>query len=156
MGGIGTFTLLDFSEEKGSFSFYAGDITAVSLPGFLTEFGSLRTATENLTRGTMHQEQWVGDRTVLSQIPPTDPDAQREDKLLVTYQGDVSQKLFQLEIPTLDRSIVGLLIPGSDDVDLAQTEMAAWVTAFEQIARSPDSDTETVTVISARYVGRNL
>lgn len=156
MGAIGNFTLLDYSNEKSGMSFYAGDITAVSLPGFLTEFGALRTAVEGITAGTMAKEEWVGDRTILSNTPPASAQAQRELKWLVTYQGDTSQKLFQMEIPTADLGVAGILVPGTDLADLSQTQMAAFVTAFEQIARTPDSDLETVTVISIRFVGRNL
>lgn len=156
MGAIGLFTLLDHSMEKSNVQFYAGDITAVSLPGFLTEFGALRTAIENITIGTMHKEEWVGDRTVLSQTQPASAFAQRENKFLVVYRGDTSLKLFSLEIPTPDLALAGLFPTAGDKVDLAQAQIAAFVTAFEQIARSPDSDLETVTVQEIRYVGRNL
>lgn len=156
MGAIGQFTLLDFSGEKSNMSFYAGDITAVSLPGFLTDFGQLRTAIEGITLGTMNKERWIGDDTLLSNTPPASPVAQREIKWLVTYQGNTSQKLFQMEIPTADLTIAGILVPGTDLADLTQAAMATFVTEFETIARTPDDDTETVNVISVRFVGRNL
>jgi hypothetical protein len=48
-------------------------------------------------------------------------------------------------------------VEGSDQVVLADAgEMAAFVTAFEAIGRSPDDDEETVTVLRARIVGRNI
>lgn len=148
----GTFSILDYSEETSSFSFNFGAITAVSLPGFLTNFGALRTALGNIITGTIKKEAWVGDSTVISNVPPVDSNAQVELKFLLTYEGDTSKKKFRSEVPTPDTSKV---IAGTDKVDLTDTDIAAYVTAFETIARSPDSDTETVTVLDMELVGRN-
>jgi len=154
MGGIAQFTMNDYSNEKSSFQIHVGDITAVSLPGFLTDFGALRTAIEGITLGKVQQESWIGDRTVLDNVPPTDPNAQREVKWLVRYIGDTSGKLYQVEIATAELA-GGHLLPNSDMADLTETDMAAFVTAFEDIARTPDDDLETVTVQSIQFVGRN-
>lgn len=149
-------TLLDVTNEKSNVGINAGDITAVSIAGFLTEFGAFRDAVAAITLGTMHKEQWVGDDTVLSQALPASPWAQREIKALVRYQGDTSLKVFTIEVPTLDLDAI-TLEAGTDNIVLADGGvMAAFVTAFEQIARSPDSTTETITVLSAKVVGRNI
>jgi hypothetical protein len=156
MAHTSTFTLLDASGEKSSVRVYNGAITAVSIGGFLTQFGALRDAINGITLGTVHKEMWVGDDTVLSQALPASPWAQRELKALVRYQGNTSQKVFTLEIPTIDLGTV-TLVPGTDLIQLDDgAEMAAFVTAFEAIARTPDDDTETVNVLDARVVGRNL
>lgn len=160
MPHISTFTLLDYSNEKSSTSIYTGAITAVSIGGFLTEFGQMRTAIDDITLGTLHKEQWVGDATVLSQTPPASPYAQRELKWLVTYQGNTSQKLYQVTIPTADPNGTDgdgrpRLVPGTDLANLENEDIAAFVTRFESFARTPDSDTETVNVLSIRLVGRN-
>jgi len=151
---VSNWSLLDFSNESSSVRMYNGAITAVSIAGFLTAFGGMRTALEGITLGTMKQEQWVGDLTVLSNTPPTNVFAQRELKWLVRYQGNTTQKIHNLEIPTADPT--GRLTAGTDKADLTETNMAAWVTAFEAFARTPDSDTETVTVLDVTLVGRNL
>jgi len=148
----GTFSVLDYSEEVSSFRFNFGAITAISLPGFLTNFGALRTALGNIITGTIQKEAWVGDSTVISNVPPVDSNAQVELKFLLTYEGDTSKKKFRSEVPTPDTSKV---IAGTDKVDLTDTDIAAYITAFETIARSPDSDTETVTVLDMELVGRN-
>jgi len=154
MGGIAQFTMNDYSNEKSRFEVFAGDITAVSLPGFLTQFGALRTAVENITLGVVQQEAWVGDRTLLSNTPATDPLAQRENKWRVVYTGDTSGKLYSFEIATAELA-GGHLLPNSDFADLAEADMAAFVTALEAIGRTPDDDTETITVSSIQFVGRN-
>ena len=151
-----TVAVLDAGQEKSSHRIYHGALTATSIAGFLIDWGNYKTALDDIVAGTLHKEQLVMDNTVLSNVPPADPSVQRENKLLITYQGNTSLKKFQLEIPcpdfaALTRDSVG------DGVVLADGGvMAAWVTAFETIARTPDDDTETVTVLSARYVGRNI
>lgn len=157
-----TFTLLDNSGEKTVTRIYNGDITAVSIAGFLTQFGNLRNAIDAITLGTLHKEAWTGDDTVLSQVLPESPWAQRELKLMVTYQGDTSNKLYQIEIGTVDLEAL-TIVPGSDLVVLDDDDgeegpgpMAEFVEAFEALARTPDSSEETVTVIRARIVGRNI
>lgn len=152
-------TVTDYSEESSPLKVYNGAITAVSIGGFLTDFGALRTATQALVLGTVSDEMWVGDKTMLSNSIPTDPDAQRERKALVTYEGNTSHKLFTCTIPavrTKDGSNNSLLLAGTDLFDLAAPLVSAWVTAFETLGRTPDSDTETVTVRSIRLVGRNI
>lgn len=84
----GGFTVQDYSEEVSQFRFNFGAITAVSLPGFLTNFGALRGALENIILGTVQKEYWVGDSTVLDNTPPSNPGAQIELKFLVVYEGE--------------------------------------------------------------------
>lgn len=149
------FTFLDVKGEKATHALYNGAITAVSIAGFLTNFGAYKTALAAITIGAIHKESWIGDDTLLTNDRPASGWAQRELKMLVTYRGDTSEKLFQVEIPTPD--LDNLTLGEKDSVVLADGGiMAAWVTAFETIARSPDSDEETVTVVAARVVGRNI
>lgn len=148
----GSFSVQDYSEETSSWSFNIGAITAISLPGFLTDFGNLKTSLGNIILGTLKKEKWVGDETSLSNVPPTDSNAQVELKFLLSYEGDTSKKVFHSEIPTPDTS---KLIAGTDQVDLADADVADFVTDFETIARTPDSDLETVTVLGMTLVGRN-
>lgn len=147
------FTVLDYSEENSRTTISNGAITAVSIAGFLTQLGNLRTALGNIILGTVAKEQWVGDNTVLSNTPPADPAAQIELKWLVTYESVTQKKKFRQEIPTADPA---KLIPGTDKADLTDTDVAAYITAFEAIAKSPDDDTEGVNVLDINLVGRNV
>lgn len=148
----GSFTILDASEETSSWGFNFGAITAISLPGFLTNFGNLKTSLGNIIKGVIKKEKWVGDETSLTNVPPTDSSAQVELKFLLSYEGDTSKKVFHSEIATPDTD---LLIAGTDKVDMTDPAVADFVTDFETIARSPDSDLETVTVLDMTLVGRN-
>lgn len=148
------FTLLDASGEKSNTTIYNGAITPTSLAGFLTEFGQLRDAIDDITLGVIHKEAWIGDNTLLSQVLPTNAFAQREIKWLVRYRGNTSKKIFTLTIPTADPT--GRLVPGTDRADLTNPQMQTFVSRFEGFARTPDSDQETVTVMDITLVGRNI
>jgi hypothetical protein len=146
-------SVLDYSVETSGTKFNFGAVTAVSLPGLLTQMGDLRTAIGNIILGTVSRERWVGDSTLLSNTPPAAPGAQVELKFQFTYEGATTHKKFRVEIPTADASKT---IAGSDMVDLTDTDVAAFVTAFEAMAKSPDDDTEAVNIIEGRIVGRNI
>lgn len=146
-------TVLDYSEEKSGTSFSIGAITAVSLPGFLTQFGNWKTALGDIILGTISKDRWVGDATDISNTPPGSANAQIELKWLVTYEGASTKKRFRQELPTADPSKT---IAGTDMADLTDTDIAAYVTAFEAVAKSPDDDAEGVNVLDMRLVGRNV
>lgn len=149
-----TITFVDYSDEKSTMSVYNGSITALTIAAYLTQLGTLRTATEAITKGVVVGTSWVGDKDTLAAVPPTDVFAQRELKWLVRYENVVSHNIYTMEIPTADPT--ARLLPASDKADLADTEIAAWVTAFEAIGRSPENDIDGVGVLDITLVGRNL
>jgi len=149
----GSFTLLDASNEKSTMSFHVGEITAVTIAGFLTQFGALRTAVEAISIGALVTDSWTGDRTKYSAAIPSDKDSQRERKFLVIYEDDSTLAPYRVEIPCADYALSGLFAGSTDEVDLTQTEIAAFVTAFEALCKSPEGN--AVTVLQIRGVGRN-
>lgn len=125
------FELLDYSGSKSSFSVYNGAITALSLPGFLTQLGALRTALAGITIGTISKERWVGDETILSSVPPANSEAQRELRWWIDYYEDASpypDHLAQIACPDMS-----LLDTNSDWADYSNPAIAAFITAFETI-----------------------
>jgi hypothetical protein len=149
-----TLSIRDYSRELSPAKF-TGPVPVQS--GFDTWVGlmtSLKAAVAAITLGEVAKETRSSYVEILSQDAPTDANAQRERKWLVTYRTNTAEKLFRMEIPTA--KVVGNLLPASDEADLTATDMAAFVTAFEAFQRSPDDPTETVTVISIRNVGRNI
>jgi hypothetical protein len=150
----------DVTEESSSMELYNGAITAVSIAGFLTNFGALQTATDAITLGTRRSQSWIGDLTTVSNLWPTDKNAHRENKLLVTYRDDVTEEEFILTIPTVDGEQLNFVPGGGDAVQFsglgASANIVNWVTAFEAIARTPRSDVNSVTVVGMRFVGRNI
>lgn len=97
------------------------------------------------------------------------PDGSRELKWLVTYRDETQfldaanlisnpgfGKLFSYEIPTADENLIPL---GEEDVDLTEAPWTNFVTAFEQVVRSPfnrSAANPVINVLSIRKVGRNI
>ena len=148
------FTLRDYSGESTAVRIYNGDVTAISIAGFLTDFGDMRDAVEGITLGEMAQEQWVGDLTTLSADLPVNVFAQRELKWLVRYHDTVTNEKAKLEIGTADPT--GVMLPASDFADLTVEPMLTFVTEFNAFARHPESATNAVVIDSIQLVGRNI
>lgn len=149
---FGGMQFLDNSNEESGFSFNFGPITALTIAAFLTQFGAFRTATDAITIGSLVSDQWTGDKTIYTRVVPSDVNAQRERKFLVTYEGVTTHSKYDLEIPTAD--FTGRMVADTDKVDLTDTEVAAWITAFETLCKTPEG--EAVNVLSITGVGRNL
>lgn len=164
--GGGSFTIIDYDREKSPMGFNMAAITAASLPGALTQFGALRTAIGGIILGSVSDEALYVNRTKITNVPATNPSAQRERKWLVKYEDTTQffddpvnsipnagyKKQFNVEIGTANFTSTNLPNNG-DEANLADTAIAAFVTAFEAIARSPYGGAVNVTQILA--VGRN-
>lgn len=164
MVGHGSFTLIDYDKEVAASSFYTGDVTALSLPTLLTQFGDLRDAIGGITLGFIRQEALKVFDTRLSNEKPTDKEAQRETKWLVVYEDNQQffdppvnaipnagyLKIFTMEIGTADLS---LLNTDTNTMNILAGAGATFKTAFEDVARSPYGG--TVTILSVQHVGRN-
>lgn len=151
------FTYRDFSDESSGVSIQIPEITSANFDeilgdGALEGRGILRAALDGVTRGLRVRESAVAVSEVFAGSV-TDEDAQREDGLRVWGRGDSSGKLFSITIPTADRA--NLAQAGTDDVDLAGTEMAALVTALETYWKADyGAALEDITVTAARLVSR--
>jgi len=145
--------ITDYSNEKSSFGVTSITANAGNLAAQQTLAATLVGTVEDLTIGEL-TKQAMSLVILDSPAIPTNPYAQREMKWLVQYVGDSSGKIFSIEIAAPD--ITDNVLPNSDRADLTSTDWAAFVTAFEAFARSPDNGTETVTVLRADLVGRNI
>lgn len=147
------FQIRDYSNELSSFAVTSVTGNAGNLTAQLALQAALSSAVENLSIGHLDKYTYVIEG-LNSPITPTNVYAQREMKWLVSYMGDTSGKLFQIEIacPNMTDNVA----PNSDLADLTSTDWVAFIAAFEDYARSPDNGTETVTVTAARLVGRNI
>lgn len=147
------FVIRDYSNELSNFGVTSVEGNAGNLTAQLAAQTTLSSAIENLTIG--HLDKYTYSIEGLnSPLTPSNPYAQREMKWLVSYMGDVSGKVFSIEIAA--PNITDNVVPFSDIADLTSDDWAAFVTAFEAYAKSPDNGTEAVTVTGARLVGRNI
>jgi len=148
-----TFSITDYSQENSSFGFSSVALTAGNIVAQTGLAADLLTATESITIGNVSKQQVA---QILHDDPgvPTSPFAQRELKWLVTYQAVTSGKKFTLEIPA--PNLTDNIVPGTDTADLTSDDWDAWVTAFVAYARSPEDLADSVIVLGAKLVGRNI
>ena len=146
----------DYSDELSSCTFNVSPITVGTITALLVEFAALRSAVDAIVLGVRASDTVVMDKTVGSAARPASAVAQRELKWLVRYHGVDDGKKWSCEIPTPDITLTDVLIPGTDIADLTQTQIAAFVTAFETTVRPPGNDTSLVVVDQIVLVGRNL
>lgn len=145
-------TYNDYSNEKSSLSFPVPDIAAGggNWDSVLAGAAAIATAIDAMTlcdnsREALNAVQSIGQDT------PTNPAAQREFGVRVFYLDDTNGKKYHLTIPGPDLANLETN-PGSDLLDLTGTLEAAFVTAFEAGAVSPDGN--SVTVWKMVIVGR--
>lgn len=146
-------SIRDYSQELSNFGYEATALTAGNIVAQTALHAAVEAATEDITIGVVAKQTYA---QILDESPsiPTLAYAQREMKALVTYQAVTSGKKFQLEIAC--PLLVGQLVENTDIFDLTTTEWAAWVSAFVAAAKSPDDIADSVIVLGARLVGRNI
>lgn len=152
-----TFSYRDYSGETKSIRLYANEITAASLPGFLTELGAIATALDAVTLGVRAKQTW-GEETVVSNLRPSDKDAQIESELLVKCHGATSQLPWSFRIPTIDYTAFNYASPPAGDTVIlsgagATAATTALVAALEATCKMPNDETEAI-VIDAMIVVR--
>lgn len=147
---------LDYSGERKSVPLRVGEITAISLPGFLTNLAAYEDALNAVTLGREAKSSW-GAVTIVSNTRPTDKDAQVETELLVTLMDATTEQPFSFRIPTVDYTVFNYADPPAGDTVIISGAGASTVTtdlvgAIEDIARSPFNDANLVKVLGMRVV----
>lgn len=136
--------------EKSSWAFWTATLTAANFTAQTGLISALYTAALDITLGSQSGTRVLAVSTA-SAVENTNPLAQRENKWLVRYH-DANGTKFTLEIPTADLS---LLDTGTEFLNLADGgPIAAFVTAFEAVVKSPDDPSLAVTLDSIQFVGR--
>lgn len=153
----------DYNGEQSVTGLNVGAVTAVSLPGLLTNIAAYRAGIDGLILGTVKSDQLVAYKTPGTNALPSDQNAQVERKWLVTYD-DITQyfdapvnaipnagfgKIFNLEIATADAT---LLDDNQEFLVLASGPGLAYASAFNALARSPYGGQGRV--LSVELVGR--
>jgi len=145
------FRIMDYSGEASNFRLAGANVSSANYDAQQVLVIALSDAIEDLIIGQLAERAFTSSVAEPNTVAPTNPFAQRELKWLVTYQDATTGDLQQCEIAAPDLS---LLVPGSDLLDLAGTEGAAFVDAFEAFVQSAAGN--AVTVQTVRLVGRNI
>jgi hypothetical protein len=146
----------DHSGETKSIRLYTGEITAVSLPGLLTELGTLATAFDAVTLGVRAKEHW-GEETIVSNAKATAEDAQIETELLVRCVGATTEKPWSFRIPTVDYTAFAYADPPAGDQVIisgagATQATTDLITALQATCKMPEDETEAIVVVGMEVV----
>lgn len=146
-----TFTVVDSSSENSAYAVNIAAETYADTADLSTNtvLAALRTATEALIDGELKSVAVTSTSRISSAAFAAN--GNREDKMLVMYEDNVTRYPYVAELPCRKNTLPR--IAGSDEYDITVAEFAAFVTAFEAAAVS--SDGNAVTVKSIRLVGRN-
>lgn len=134
--------------EKATWGAFGVAVTAGNIVAQTAAIAALRLAVEGLTLGLEVAASIVAFDYIAAGIV-TEPLAQRENKWLCRYHDNAGTK-FRLELPCAKLS---LLDTGTEFLDLAGTEAAAFKSAFEAYVVSPQ-DSSACVLDSMQFVGR--
>lgn len=161
MPAIGTYqpivySIMDHSKETKTIRLHVGEITAVSLPGLLTELAAFETALDAVILGVRRKQSW-GTETVVTNTPPAELDAQVETELLVRCQGETTEGPFSFRIPAVDYTAFNYADPPAGDQVIisgagASAATTALITAIEDMVKTPWDDTEAAEVVGMEVV----
>lgn len=139
--------------ERSTAQFVGADLTGATFDAQVTLQNTLRDATNAITLGELTNVSRVAVESPQPGADPASPFAQRELKWLIRYSDTVTGKKGTLEIPCAD---LAKLDPNSQDKALmTDTDVAAWVAAFEAYALSPSGIAGQTQVDEIVFVGRN-
>jgi len=151
-----THTIIDRSGERSFTRHYLPTITAgnyedVAGNGVGDNVGNLRLSLADMTNGNFvkHEVTAVSNRS--GALVATNPNAQRELKILVLMREVGTNRPINLEIPCPDLSIIGQ--EGTDEVDETAQEWIDFVSAMNFFRTDADG---LVEVTGGRIVGRRL
>lgn len=146
----------DYSGETKTIRLYTNEITAVSLPGLLTELGAMEAALDAVTLGVRAKQSW-GEETIVSNQRAADKDAQVETELLVRCIGSTTERPFSFRIPTVDYTKFNYADPPAGDqviisVSGRTDETGDLISAIETTFKMPDDETEGLQVVGMEVV----
>lgn len=146
----------DYSGEVKSIRLYGPELTAVTLPDFLADFGDLQTALDAVTLGVRASQSW-GETSYISNDRAATKDAQIETELLVRVKGAVSEAPWSFRIPTIDYTAFNYADPPAGDSVIlsgagASAATTALVAAIEAVVKMPTDNSEAVVVVGMNVV----
>jgi len=142
------FSMQDQSAETGRVQVYTA-VPEDLVGGLSTAMSDFMLAVNDVTLGTVTKEQ-SGEVNKLSNVRIGA--GNREDKMLVSYQDNVTLALYDFELPTRDNTLA--VVAGTDYYNLAIAPWANFKTKTEAALVSPDGN--AITVVSVKLVGRNI
>jgi hypothetical protein len=144
-------TLRDFDGEPTTTNFNVRAYNVVTFADDLGAFAELKATIEAITMGIVSSERVAPYVTRAAGTLPTDENAQRERKWSIIAQDNTTFDIVKYEIGTA--LLDGNMIPGSGEADLTATDIAAFVTKFEEVVFSNNGN--NLTVLRIEHIGKN-
>jgi len=151
MAGRYSLSYLDYGGERSTFGIWIPTLNAGNIAAQTTLLGDLKTATDAITLGNASKYQIIASDVDLSNSPASSVYAQRENKWLVGFSDNVSGASGTVTIPTAD---LNLLATNSDQADMSDAAIIAFIAAYEAVAQTNTGHALTVNYM--RFVGRNI
>jgi len=146
-----TYEFLDRSGERSKVKFSLPDVTNVNFSATVTILNEdLYDALVAVSLCTVGLPELVSEVHTDVATLPSDPYAQRESRAMFECADAVTGRRFKIGVPCPDLGDMG--IPGTDAVNLADVEVAAYITALGLWAVSPEDN--AFSVIKGRVEGR--
>jgi len=136
----------DASNEVSNVSFY------VDAVDFDADSAAITAAIDAVSAGIRRKTDIVLPY-VFSNATPTGVHANRESKMIVSYEDTVTFKRYVASIPMPNLAVCNRL-PNTDLFDLTDEPVASLVTALEANALSQDGN--AINILSCKFVGRNI
>jgi len=145
----------DYSGEVKTIRLYGDALTALTLPDFLSDFGTLQAAFDAVTLGNRSKNFW-GEESIISNDNAATKDAQIETEMLVRCQSATTQLPWSFRIPTVDYTAFNYATaPAGDQVIIAgagaSAATTALVTALQTLCYMPDGS-ELIEVVGMEVV----
>lgn len=144
MPGRFTIQMIDYDRDTRQFSVPITETSAANHDTLKGTVIALQLAIADISHCNIPFYDFVADRQVVSPVPPSVAAAQVNIQWKVTYVDDTTAAVETVRIPGADLTLTDVLLPASNVVDLAQTEMAAFVAAFEAVVLSDAGNTVTI------------
>jgi hypothetical protein len=134
------FGWIDFDGDTRQFTLPIVDADAATHDARLAEVVALEDAIEAISELNLTRTDFIIERDDTGAGKPTVQAAQVNIEWKVTYVDSTNGDVETLRIGGAKLTLADVLLPGSNVADLSQTEMAAFVTAFEAVVLSSSAN----------------
>lgn len=133
MGSTYRLSIRDDSKEIGKTEVNTVPLTAANLVAQTTLSVAFRDAVQDVVKGVLASDA-LQIASILSNVKPNDPEAQRGIKWTLQGEDTTTHELFQNFVPTAD---IGQLDSGDEELDLTAGNGLALKAAYDAFVRSP-------------------
>lgn len=140
--GLASVNLVDFSRETQMHSIYVAALTSGNIVAKTVLWDAYIAAVNDLTQCNVYTKLMGNQQANIPVNPPNVMNAQRGTQWIAGYSDDVTGARFSFRMA--GAIYTANLRVGSDHADMTATDVAAFKTAFEDFAVSPEGNAVTL------------